>query len=593
MTSTNETSHTEEPDSLSTNPRPDFPGSLDDADHAEIPPDFPNSDDPSLSSHPSLEADGESRRSSIITSSHEAPPVSTEAVSAEEVFQAENHEIENPETAPDQDDAIVRKPRNISNFRRLVFTGMLAVCLTVFTSWFASFTFKNSLYTSSPIFHGNSQSAILILQLLASVSVMAVSEVFLLSCEEMKLCLTESIVHEMILKSFSKQTDFWELSLMILTIRHQKLFSKWRAIAGLRFLVLYVVLVLAQFIWLLEIAPRTSYQVIGSISGLLPSRNDFSLDNIAQTRYEMLSYKGYLSNVTAHKVQSTTCAHGDAFCAAFVLGPSNLNISATLSNSTVEPFYFRLADVPTYMFEFKFSMDLAMSWPHCMDYTTIDNGNISTLTCVGTGDNSSVLEAFQIRVWVGFDQGISNPDTAPKAFWQMSVYECNATMMLDQGLNIVDVPEITARYPYPIKISDYFIALTAPFQNLSDPQIGHTQKFSTSSVSLGDAFLKTGQFNFKTDATIGINPPAYDVMASAFGLNTDVGSILTPKSLKASYDDPSKIQEIQSDKLIQTYVLSISPASFYVYVVSNTAVLFLSIAMLSHVLRVQSSDYKC
>lgn len=137
----------------------------------------------------------------------------------------------------------------------------LSIILTVLAITFAFTSFSAKLvYTPPAWVPYNPQNAIVVLQLLATLSLMAIRESFVMCCELLRWSVASKRINFITFIAMSEATNFSGL-MSIICSRNGPVFARWRMIAMFRILIVYVVLILAQFVWLLNINPRTAYKV--------------------------------------------------------------------------------------------------------------------------------------------------------------------------------------------------------------------------------------------------------------------------------------------------------------------------------------------
>jgi hypothetical protein len=226
----------------------------------------------SLIVHQIVEVPDDPRDDSAIASSPSLEPLHQTSTSPLLIEQLEE-QIDEPNDREETNSSM--KSRRVKFIHSLavgfpplhISTWLAAAALTIVTAWIASSSFHRSLLSTSPILPNNPQNAIIVVQVLVTISIMAVRECFLASCEVVRESLetSEEGLTEESNMALKKSTDWWELIRMI--FKSDRVFRTWRIIATLRFFILYVFLLLAQFIWLLEITPRPTYHLANRLSG--------------------------------------------------------------------------------------------------------------------------------------------------------------------------------------------------------------------------------------------------------------------------------------------------------------------------------------
>jgi len=247
----------------------------------------------------------------------------------------------------------------------LLFSSNLfvAIALTAFTYWFALSTrYTGLIYTPRIMpMPSNPQNAIILIQLLTSLTVIAIGECFNMVCESLRWSLAVRGTNFLSFLVLSGATGFWGLLRLILAQPRRGLFGPWRMFAIYRFTVSYVLLMVAQFIWLLDIEPRTTYEVWVSVQiNLGPGLGEFCFPFEQPRPNPRIDVWNYLSSTPAQIVgiPPVICLPSlDLNCEAYLFlgSPSVWDFGDDAPSSIVI-----VNDLPCYVLEFQ--TPLSDSW---------------------------------------------------------------------------------------------------------------------------------------------------------------------------------------------------------------------------------------
>jgi hypothetical protein len=332
------------------------------------------------------------------------------------------------------------------------------------------------------MFASNPKNAIVTIQFLASITLIAVRECYVMSSESLRWSLAANGTNYLCFLVLSQSTGFMGLLRIIISWRGN-LFSSWRLLAVFRFVVLYVALVVAQFIWILNIDSRTAYMPLGSDQQRFQSKRlgigDFNLTLGTPWPFSQVDSWEYLmdrSRVVTIAPQTCT-PNPDGSCKAYVIfaNPINYTIPVTCPSTNQEIcavngiFY----DIPSYVVEFQPPPDAWRAsnsrYTHCINYTS--SIGVELLMCMGAESTSSSAVNF---LWdICADQynatknscqpGSQNSTTTAT----MSIQKANVTMVVNlMNQTIVDVASMSEPVPYSVNVSALFAAYTAPLTYL-------------------------------------------------------------------------------------------------------------------------------
>jgi hypothetical protein len=233
----------------------------------------------------------------------------------------------------------------------------------------------------------------------------------------------------------------------------------------------------AQFIWLLDIEPKTTYLYTGTqnaLSGI--GVGDFDLILGRPWPFSEIDVGDYL--LDSRRVAETSpicCSSSNQPCSAYVLiGAGYLSTDVTTDSAIDDQVLAIFYDIPSYVVEFQTSSEiiwenLDKNWAHCVDYNT--SANVSMTMCLGgeylaSKDESSIINA----AWFLASPGKSLPprNVIEPSTWRgtqttrIQISKANTTAVADLNGTIIDVIEIGGRVQYEVNISELFAAFTAP-----------------------------------------------------------------------------------------------------------------------------------
>jgi hypothetical protein len=365
-------------------------------------------------------------------------------------------------------------------------TLIVAILLTSVTIVFGSTSFYHALIYTSPFFPYSPQRAILILQLLATLSLLVLRESFLMSTEILRWSLAIRGTNLVSFLVLSEATGFWAL-LRIITTQRRPIFASWRLFAVYKFFVLYVTLMTAQFVWLLEISPRTAYQM--SQSQEIDDWNylgDFGFERGFPYPFSRLDVFNSLSDTSQVKeIAPSVCnPTTDQHCAAYIYLWNTWSVINPDIRETEEPCAHIDYDVPSYVIEFRGGETLPSTldnsqdpWAYCLNYTTPSRASIRL--CMGGENRSSTEDSWVINAGWHFCLDTHANCTEIGDHSDRTSYQNNlftTTMFIQkaptnvisycQNQSIADIPMISNRTQYAINITDFFTAFTAPFMEI-------------------------------------------------------------------------------------------------------------------------------
>ena len=473
------------------------------------------------------------------------------------------------EVLPEPLDDILRddRPDSVVESYWHTFVAFSAISLPPLTTWFSAFYVRQTINASNtlviPEQNGwppikNNNNAIMVLQLLTTLSVIAIRDFFLRTYEIVKIRLRHRL-NPLTLSVLSPEVGWWTLLHLICSRHHVPILC--RLLATLRFLVLYMLLLLASFIWLMQINPKPIFTLgLGSNNCPVRERTDFTLASIERISTAMSKPAVALTWSTMFvraDLPGAACPFWDSRCGVFVLGP--------LSAPAV--YDFVVMNFATYLIEFDIlsvSEPASRWWPpteiweYSLNYTTTRSNSLE-LSMKHENSSSSTNGSSIIRaLWRQFqaNEGSLFFRTGYETVLKISM--TNVTMLFSQNGTIIAVLDIGDPIPSPLNISELFIAYTAPLQNRSNPAVGlGIRRYGDSkddpSARFVDAHaelsIMDGLFNKARWSATGL-------LAGAFALNTGdlVDNVASPPRMATCHDAwPGT-------------VLGLSPAAFLVHI---------------------------
>jgi len=480
-----------------------------------------------------------------------------------------------------------------SRIRSLVLpasTLSVAIVLTAITVGFSSTSFSSNFVYTSPFLPFAPNNAIVVIQLLATLSLMTIRECFQMSCEVFRWSLATDGINFLSFLVLSEETGYWGL-LCILT-RKGRILKSWRALALYKFLILYVVLLSAQFVWLFNIGIKTVYKT-GTPHQVLDRivSPEFSLIAGLPFPFSRLHVWNFLDDSTqVMEVIPTMCSpETDFHCAAYVFplvsGARPVNASDYPDASS--PYFIISPNSPAYIVEFQGGRTLPSMleesqnpWAYCHNYTTASH--VSILMCMGGETRSSTEDSWIITAGWQYCLDTRNCTEIGNQTWDnnvftttMSIQMTNVTVISSLANDtIIDLPDIGARTNYPVNISDFFTAFTAPLIDIPVDMIrlddvcidfdveGANVRYTESVVV--DRFVESLAFAL-SDGSSPVQLRGF--LTYALGTN----SLFT-----ASCTETNGTQY----PAIQTYALSVSPLSIWAFAVLAGFTILSCIAML-------------
>lgn len=366
---------------------------------------------------------------------------------------------------------------------------ILSLVFTLVTTVYTYSSRYRGMQRASSILPPQPHQALIIIQLLMTISVKYMLQCFLICCDRLRWVLAAGGTPALIFHILGAPTGFWALfSLSISKPGKGSRLQTWRLIALFKILVIHIILIAAQLIWLLGINPQTVYGPSNadldwvSRPGFGQGVGDFTLLQGEPLPFAPWRVFGYLSDVTSViEIEPISCNTAtDLHCAAYMLmgfsglvipnpdhRPHNGGESAAIIN-----------DIPAYIVEFSSGTkptaltDPEDPWVNCANSTSKVGSSIQL--CLGL-ESSPTLSS---RVSAGWEfcleaencTGVYDYTDGSEAYnntvfkTTMDIYKSNVSMIIDvYNGTILDVYSIGKRSPYAVNQTDFFTAFLAPF----------------------------------------------------------------------------------------------------------------------------------
>lgn len=356
-----------------------------------------------------------------------------------------------------------------------------AIILTLYTAWSVFKSRYTDLLSTSLV---QSDTGILTIQLLTTLSVLAVKESFIMSSKAFgcSLATNPSGINLLNFLVLSDTIRFPSL-IHLLVALPWRLNAKLRLLALSRFVVLYILLIAAQFIWLFQIDYITTYKMDEKNNtfmvapGFGAGVGPFELIQSHPLPFSRLSVWNYLADTRqVIQISPINCKpEEDPTCAAYVLiGYSNIVVeSPDISRNDTESVVV-LYDIPSYVVEFWSGEipsaldDIDDPWPNCHNYTSNIGSYIRM--CLGGVPRSTKSRDWRITAGWQFCLNEGNCNIAgtdefnDTAFiTTLSIETANITAIIDlKSGSIFDVFSIVNRSHYPVNITEFFAAFRSP-----------------------------------------------------------------------------------------------------------------------------------
>jgi len=472
---------------------------------------------------------------------------------------------------------VVIQPRLRSTiYLAAVFT--VAIILAAFTVAFAMTSWSRSLVYNPPFFPYSPQNALLVLQILATVSLMVMQECFSCCTEIFRWALACRGTDFLSFLIMSPSTGFGGLMNILIT-KSQQPFPTWRLLGIYKFIILYVAVLFGQFVWLLEIDFRPAYRIyLESVYSIgIPQSRGFSLSpEGVPSPYSTFDVTTFLlfSNALFQAPGSCFSDDSDIQCATNY-SPQPIFVSPTLEPgvdvSSLEVNY----DVPVIITQFQSNTTAQRDvenlgpWAYCLNHTS--NAGSYLQMCMGGSDSDSNSNSSIITAGWQFCHFCSGTEAAMYAFkttMSMSMARATVIAWLING-TIAGIDEINEEVPFAVNVSQLFTAFSAPLwvnqtEQWTDQGLYYVESVSNATL-LADDFV---------DSLAG--------MLANLGLaNQTMVTILNTFLTFTLYNNQifGNVQHQSFYYAHQASALTITPLSAVGYIIVTAAILGCSVVM--------------
>lgn len=509
--------------------------------------------------------------------------VSTDTPRVESAARTSEHPEKIPSCNVDKDTRLISCARASTNgiairtqFRSSIALALnfaAAIVLTGLTIAVASTSFSRALIYNPPFLPYDPQSAILLLQVLATFALMTIQECFYSCSEIFRWSLAARGANFLSFLVLSPTMDFGGL-LYVLIAKARNLFATWRMFALYKIFILYVVRLFGQFVWLLEIDVSTRYRITEKSPYQIgvPQSVDFSLSPdgipVPFATLDMVEFLARGAGLFEGSVGS--CSIPDAECAINILVP----IVVYTQNDT-SPSLQVTYSVPVTVTEFQSNTTLPSSlasldpWAYCLNHTTPSGSYLGL--CMGGEERSSMENSSVISAgwqYCHYCDGIEEAMlTFTVSMWITKASGNVITWMVNNSIAAIDgMKEPT---PYSVNISQLFTAFSAPLwvnQTMpwSNNRLTLVQNVTNTTVaaddfvdSLSETLVSYGNYNEESARLLRI------LLSFALYNNPDWGAIVPQDFYLAS----------------QANALTISPVSLVGFIVVTALMLGCSLVM--------------
>jgi hypothetical protein len=357
---------------------------------------------------------------------------------------------------------------------------LTAFTLSAMTITIGSVSFSQNLIYQSPFFPTNSTNAIFVLQLLATLSSLALQEAFLLSCEVFRWSLVTAPEGTGLLTSIvlSRSCSFWGLAFSPV----RPIFSRCRAFAMLKILILYVAILLGNFVWLLNISTRPAYRALAQNMTIPLYDPIFSLDPQGYpypfSRLEVWNFVYDTTRIV--EIDPVICSpEDDLHCVAYV-APVNTIYKPDVDyqggpTSKYDGFQWSIVpNNPSFFIQFQSGTSGAATlddpddpWAYCVNHTTPTRASIRL--CMGGVSRSSTVDSSVITAGLRYCVDISNcPDIADPNYFanifilNMTIQAALSETIISWDESIASVQQVQNPQSFAVNVSEFFTAFAAP-----------------------------------------------------------------------------------------------------------------------------------
>lgn len=378
----------------------------------------------------------------------------------------------------------------LKNSKLLLFTFFIAIALTAWSFYFGCISRYTSVFSTSPVLPPHDNMGVLIMQVSTSLSVFAVRQLFILSCDNLRWSVAATpgginFVDFRVLSDSSRLTILLEMLWALVRRRGPQIRRTLTQVVS-RILILYLILFAAPFIWLFQLEPTTAYRLDGQLQVLPAIPGDsigvgtFRFIQRHPLPYSRLDSWSYLTDPTrVLEVDPVICNPSYKNCAAFSLtGYSNLSVVTSDIENTDDQSAVVLFQVPNFHVEF-FSRNLTSNLDeftglgaYCRNITTTTDSFLKICLKGESGFDNGTDYHFKAGLEFCLDSRNCTPimRTTPDGneaynntifVTDLSVSIANSTFILDMNGTILNAIPSVDRNNVFINISEFFEAFTS------------------------------------------------------------------------------------------------------------------------------------
>jgi len=459
----------------------------------------------------------------------------------------------------------------------LVTLFIIAVVLVAMTIAFAGTSFSQSLIYDPPFFPYSPLYAILILQILATLSLMTMQQCFHVCSEIFRWTLACRGTNSLSFLVISPSTGFSGLMNILIT-KPGWITAPWRLFAMYKLLVLYIAFIFGQSIWLLAIDSRLTYQIVGASPPdalTIPQSMGFSLSPAGlPTPYATSDVANFIDSSFGQcqgPVSNCTDLNPERECAVNYnvfrhFGLPNLEYSTPMQMAY---------SVPTIIINsvINRSMDLSAlesygPWAYCLNHTSAI-GNYLRM-CMGgaqrqSSENTTIVNAGWETCFGCYGDYRNMTSLTATIFLSTAP----STIITSQTGSIDAIALQAAPEPFSVNVTEFFHAFSAPLwinetQELIEQGVAFTVN-ATDATTLVDGFVDSFSYYL---SSLGTSLPASQVFG-AF-----ITFILYSNQQSIGPVEDSSIYFVQ-----QANALTISPVSIIGFTLVSAIMLGSSLVM--------------
>jgi hypothetical protein len=501
------------------------------------------------------------------------------------------------EVSPQRRTAITKIRSCLRSSRFFLSILLLSTLLVFLTDWIAMDTRYRGVEYHSLFFKSNPRNAILVIHICSALTLLLVRKLVAISSEVLRwsLAARKGGTHFLNLLVLSDGTGFFGLC-RIFFARYRKLLTSPRLLSLCRIVVSYVLLLVAQFILLLNIESETAYVKYGPINGQTTHQGlgDFNFSLGEPWPFPQIDSWLFLTDESrVSETAPTVCtANSNGTCHAFIMIATPINYTYSCppagcdvwQEPIVCPTENEFCDVegifynfPAYLLQFEQQVN-EVHYQYQLNYTSISGTKLSMWMGDSAGnENSSTIDFLFDMCQEEYKpcEIDSNPTRAT-----IYISKANVTMILNiSNQTIMDVTPINTA-PYEVNVAKFFQAYTAPLSyylinyttiGLADNShilpsvLPNVTEIPNASV-VADAWVDSVYYGLHHN----LRPQAYNTRVYGFPAHALVANarVFVPDGVNRTWS-----------KAEPTVVLSINPLSIYIFNAITLGIMLISVVV--------------